>query len=115
MAFRVRGGSSSKKAHTWRMQRSRSAICRCLTTSSPTSSPGPWRPRTLRCDGGPHVLIGATGVRKLLSGDRVRTDERDRLMTAAGQLPDGDVDVRHRHVSFAPGAGDGPDAPTLGN
>src|SRR5215216_3437949 len=96
-ALRARAGSSSKKARIWLTPRSRNATCRYLTDSSLTSSPG-LHPRKSRLNGGPHVLIGATGVWKLLSGDRIRTDERNRIMTAAGELPDGDVDVRHRHV-----------------
>src|SRR5215212_4990077 len=36
-------------------------------------------------------------------------------MSAAGQAPDGDVDMRHRHIPLASGAGDGPNTLALGN
>src|SRR5918995_6284009 len=113
MASQTRAGPSSKRALTWLMPRSRSATCACWTASSVTSSRGLQRPRKLRRDGGAHVLVGATGVRKLSPGDRVRTDERNRFMSAAGQAPDRDVDVRHRHVPLASGARDGSDTLAL--
>jgi hypothetical protein len=47
---------------------------------------------------GSHVLVGTARVWKLAPGNSVRTNEWDRFVPTTGQLPDGDVDVRHFRV-----------------